>query len=121
MFWGTVEAIQQGLGSVFTFQSWLQGCPCHETLVLEQNERVTCPWKGCRGPEVGDKVREVSQDLWLHSKRSVREGHDVDGPEGLELRAHEISNKVMLLWDLKMAFVNDLPFYIWQACWARAW
>ena len=100
MLWQTMQVLKELLGPIFSFQSWIQGCPCHEELVLQEGLRQACPWKGCRAPQIAQKVREVSQ--------AIGDAAVAQGP-GVEDRVHAIAAAVGTTGLGKFAFLEDLP------------
>ena len=110
VFWMQSEALHALAEPVAEFSSWLRACPCHEHECL-QHAHVDCAWKGCRGPELSGRVRAFAASLLL-LRDTHAWGHEADTHAGL--------TRMLAVAHVKFAWVDDLPFFIWQVRSRRA-
>ncbi len=103
-FWEQCHALEASARPVATFSGWLRGCACHGAQTTDQH-RVTCPWKGCRAPEIADRVRAFARELAM-----LREAHTA--PQHACI--HDAVARMLAVTDMKLAWVHELPFIIWQ-------
>ena len=111
VFWGTLHALQEVLGPIFHMLGWIRGCPCHpDPDGMSGLQRVDCPWKGFRAPELGAKVVDVAGQVL----RSIQEFAPASGGGEVALRVAHLGPQVLALFRAKFAWVDDLPCLVWQ-------
>ena len=106
-----MEVIDKVAAPVFDFMSWIRACKCHENQ-FKKGIEVSCPWKGCRGPELANKVRTVISEIRNRAFQWADEhpGH-ASLNEGIQF-AFTLAASVRT----KFAWVNDMPYALWQVC-----
>ena len=101
-FWDRSRLLSQLVEPFAAFSSGLRGCSCHEEQ-LKAGQLISCPWKGCRGRHLAAQLDVVSGQLsHLQEVFADAEGRQAAAAGLARLR-------------YKMAWVNDLPFLIWQS------
>ena len=106
VFWRQCDTLQALARPVSDFSSWLRACPCHEAACLAERD-ITCAWKGCRAPELAARVSAFSAEmLALREKHASHEDTDIEGA----------LTRMLAVTQLKFAWVDDLPCFIWQVC-----
>ena len=123
-FWARLDMVLEIMGPLFGFDSWCQGCPCHD--LQQQAGNVVCDRKGCRGPELAHKVATMadesqralqqfveSQTTIAHAVGSADESNGVLWP-GLAGDAVALYSNATGLLRAKFAFLLDPPWSIWH-------
>ena len=106
VFWRQCHALQALARPVSDFSAWLRACPCHEAACLAERD-ITCAWKGCRAPELSARVSAFSAEmLALRDKHASHEDTDIEAA----------LTRMLAVTQLKFAWVDDLPCFIWQVC-----
>ena len=87
LFWTQCHALRALAKPMVDFYSWVRACCCHEAQCLAQEE-VRCKWKGCRAPELSQRVRLFAADLLaLRETHALQEGaHPHVGRGPIEVR-----------------------------------
>ena len=67
---------------------------------------MQCAWKGCRAPALSQRARQLSEDFL-----ALR---DTDAAQEV-CATHAGVTRMLAVHHLKFAWVDDLPFFIWQA------
>ena len=106
-FWHCCNIVKVVLKPLMTFASWARGCHCHET----DNVNVSCPFKGCRAPHIAARVDIVLSEL--HLLRSQLAPGQFGPVDVTDVQA--AVTEAMYLFKLKMQWVSDPPYLIWQA------
>jgi hypothetical protein len=66
---------------------------------------LICPWKGCRARELSSRVRGfVAELVGLRDTFATLKDAEI----------RPALTRMLVVADLKLAWVDDLPFYIWQ-------
>ena len=110
-FWVQVSCLNHLVEPVAEFSAWLQGCKCHEPQLLLR-QQVSCPWKGCRAPELPQRVSKFMEQM-ADVRNFVRKDEQPFGQfsENIAQAASAILASVVV----KFAWVNETPYIIWQA------
>ena len=111
-FWGRARALRALAAPVSTFSGWLKGCSCHEELLL-QGKKFECPWKSARTRLISGRLGELYAEI---RNPPMMEGQVP--PEYAGVLALELDNARSFLLAqliLKFAWVNEVPYLIWQA------
>ena len=109
-FWQQARAIQALVQPLMKFSSWCHGCDCHEP-DLKTGKTIECPFKGCRARGVAKRVDSVRVELDM-LRSSLQAGQF--GEHTTTTSLNEALTEVMgNLW-IKMRWVNELPYLIWQ-------
>jgi len=108
--WDRSRALAVILEPLMAFMSWLQGCDCHETEIL-QGEAIACNMKGCRAPALSARLQVLRQSLaTLRSGSHNGQVGEVGAPEMMC-----VLTRALACVNLKFAWVDDLPYLVWQA------
>lgn len=109
-FWQQCRALQFVIARLVEFQSWCQGCDCHEEERLS-GQRVICNLKGCRAKSIARRVTRLCEELAADRDALVpgRFGHCPMTPL-LDAVTQAISGI-----QTKLHWVHELPYLIWQA------
>jgi hypothetical protein len=108
-FWKQCRAILFVVKPLMHFSGWCQGCDCHEAELLE-HKAIDCPFKGCRARNLAKQIGIVKEQMELN-RSTVRDqafGHYI------ELTALASVTVSIGVFDLKLRWVNRLPYLIWQ-------
>lgn len=101
-FWWMASALRQLIAPLASFSSWVRGCRCHEADRLA-GRKVSCPWQGCRAPELASRVHAVFAEL-----QALRV--DFTG----QLECVTVVSQMLSLIQLKLAWVFEEPYLVWQ-------
>ena len=104
LFWAQCHALHALAKPVADFSSWLRGCVCHEAETMAHAEGH-CVWKGCRAPELSNRVRAFAAEVLALSGAHAE--HDAAATHGARTR-------MLAVAQLKFARVDDMPFFVWQ-------
>ena len=104
LFWSQCHVLDKLARPVRDFSSWLRACPCRERQCMDVAE-FRCPWKGCRARELSWGVRGFIAEL-VGLRDTFATPKDAEILPAL--------TRMLAVADLKLAWVDDLPFYIWQ-------
>ena len=102
-FWQRVGLLQKFVAPMASFSSWLRGCSCHDQ-ERKQGHAVVCPWQGCRARELAGRTEGLFAEL-----------------QALRAALHLASDLVLATTtvlsslQLKMAWLFDEPYLVWQA------
>ncbi len=102
--WGIARFLRALWAPVFHMFFWVKGCDCHEP-------KVHCPRKGLRAAGLSERVQRLLRILM-----SFRDGLEIQ--EGLPFsmsEAQSIVSSAISLLASKFAWVEQLPYIIWQA------
>ena len=114
-FWDQARALKAILGHVMSFSSWVSGCDCHDQQLKYKDGRapplVRCPWKGCRAPQLAKKVYSV-QDAIAADRDSLTQA--VLGSVKVDL-VHSAMSRLTARLEIKLHWVHELPYLVWQA------
>ena len=61
-FWSRCQHLSTLSRPTRRFAGWIKACPCHEAECLAKR-RFVCAWKGCRAPQLADRVQVALEDL----------------------------------------------------------
>ena len=61
-FWARVGDVYYAVSPMLEVTHWVKGCLCHEDQLVA-GKPVDCIWKGCRAPELKDRVGVALQKL----------------------------------------------------------
>ena len=100
-FWAQASSLQDMVKPLSMFSAWLRGCPCHEAARLA-GRNVSCPWQGCRAPELASRTQKALEDLCAVRSKYVA-SHDI---------CLSVSSIVSSL-QVKMQWVFELPYLVW--------
>ena len=104
LFWQQCHALEALARPVATFSGWLRGCARHGAESMSP-ACASCPWKGCRARELAQRVKVfVAEPALL---RDV-----VTAPE--HGWTHYAVTRMLVVAEMKLSWVHDLPFIIWQ-------
>ena len=109
-FWHQTKAIRTILEPLMHFTSWIQGCDCHET-ELQKGNALPCALKGCRARHVALRVDKLKNEL-------AQLRHDLNPLDfgGVPTSHVALALSESLSWvTLKMQWVREIPYLIWQA------
>ena len=110
-FWHQARAINVFVQPLLLFSSWIQGCDCHDADLRKHGPQVQCPLKGCRARSIAKQVDTVLQQL-----RDIRQSLEADQfGDTASLCLTQAMTQVIAGFELKMRWVNELPYLIWQA------
>ena len=110
-FWHQARAINVFVQPLLLFSSWIQGCDCHDADLRTHGPHIECSLKGCRARTIGKQVDTVLQQL-----RDIRESLEPDQVgDTATLCLTQAMTQVIAGFELKMRWVNELPYLIWQA------
>ena len=104
LLWSQCHALDKLARPVRDFSSWLRACPCHERQCMDVAE-FRCPWKGCRARELSSRVKRFLVEL-VDLRDTFATQKDAEILPAL--------TRMLVVADLKLSWVDDLPFYIWQ-------
>ena len=104
-FWARCHAIHRVAKVVERFSSWLQGCPCHEE-ECKAKGTFHCDMKGCKAPLLSARCRAFLGDL--EEARRNLEG------QALEVDIHACLTRMLAFASVKLAWVDELPYFVWQ-------
>ena len=104
-FWFQLGVIDKLCRATCRFSAWLRRCACHEA-ECKRNRNFRCPWKGCRAPELSARLDECFADF--ETTRSAC------GAGAFAEDIHASVTRMMSVLHLKMVWVNELPYFIWQ-------
>jgi hypothetical protein len=114
-FWDQARALKAILGHVMSFSEWVSGCACHDQQLQCQDGHapppVKCPWKGCRAPELANKLHFV-QDAIAADRDSLKQ--TAFASVKLDL-VHAAMSRVIARLEMKLHWVHELPYLVWQA------
>ena len=70
-----------------------------------------CPWKGCRAPSLSTKVRGIQAEI-----EALRMHVDDADAVGLDTpdETRQVFTRMLGIFHLKFAFVEELPYVIWE-------
>ena len=108
-FWQQARAIRALVQPLILFSSWCQGCDCHEP-GLKTGKTIQCPFKGCRARGVAKRVDSAFDELYV-IRSSLQAGQF---GEDTALSLNGALTEVIANFRLKMRWVSDLPYLIWQ-------
>lgn len=111
VFWEQVSCLSHLVGPFVEFSTWLRGCKCHER-ELRDGQEVTCPWKGCRAPELAPRVSKFMAQVADVRKLASSEGGQFGLLSGSTAQA---CSAMLAMAVVKFSWVNELPYLIWQA------
>lgn len=109
-FWQQARAIQVLVKPLVLFSSWCQGCDCHEPELMEHGSLTRCPLKGCRARSIAKQVDTVLKQL-IGLRESLKP--DQFG-QAATLCLTQALTSVIGGFQLKMRWVHQLPYLIWQ-------
>ena len=101
-FWARASVLGQLVAPLAEFSSWVRGCDCHEEQ-RRAHKAVVCDWQGCRARTLASRTQAVTADL-----RALREKL-LDAPEAVAA-----VSTMMSTFQIKMAWVFEEPYLIWQ-------
>ena len=110
-FWQRMDLLHVVLSPMFGFDLWCRGCKCHEGALGLAHSADACRHKGCRGPELADKVHSMCEQARADIEELLA-GDSVDSEqvaEGMQLHVESVS-----LLRSKFAWLNDAPWFLWQ-------
>ena len=114
-FWDQARALNAILRHVMSFSGWVTGCACHDQKLQWKDGHapppVRCPWKGCRAPELAKQLRFV-QDAIAADRDSLAQATFVSVKLDL---VHSAMSRVIARLELKLHWVHELPYLVWQA------
>ena len=114
-FWDQARALNTILRHVMRFSGWVSGCACHDQQLQWQDgiapPPVKCPWKGCRAPELAKMLRLV-QDAIAADRDSLTQSAFMSVKLDL---VHSAMSRVIARLELKLHWVHELPYLVWQA------
>ena len=110
-FWHQAKAINVFVHPVLLFSSWIQGCDCHDADPRKHGPQVQCPLKGCRARSIAKQVGTVLQQL--RDIRQLLEPGQFGDTATLCLT--QAMAQVIAGFELKMRWVSEVPYLIWQA------
>ena len=109
-FWRQARAISVFVQPLLLFSSWTHGCDCHNALRVH-GPQVQFPLKGCRARGSAKRMDTVLQQL-----RDIRHSLESDQfGDTATLCLTQAMTQVIAGFELKMRWVNGLPYLIWQA------
>ena len=114
-FWDQARALKAILRHVMSFSGWVTGCACHDQ-ELQWNDGhapppTKCPWKGCRAPQLAKQLRLV-QTAIAADRDSLAQAAFVSVKLDL---VHSAMSRVIARLELKLHWVHELPYLVWQA------
>ena len=110
-FWQQARAIHVFVKPLLLFSSWCQGCDCHEPDLMKHGPQVQRSFKGCRARSIAKQVDTVLQQL-----NDIRQSLKSDQfGDTTTLCLTQAITQVIAGFHLKMRWVNELPYLIWQA------
>lgn len=109
-FWGRADALRAFLVPATGFSGWVGGCSCHEAELLAR-KNVNCPWKGCRAVDLSQRVKQLLSELSKLREMATEGCHR--GVAANDYR--DALSRMMSSLALKLAWVDDPPFLVWQA------
>ena len=114
-FWDQARALNAILCHVMSFSGWVTGCACHDKELQWKDGHapppVKCPWKGCRPPQLAKQLRFV-QDAIAADRDSIAQAVFVSVKLDM---VHSAMSKVIARLELKLHWVHELPYLVWQA------
>ena len=114
-FWDQARALKAILGHVVSFSDWVSGCACHQQQLKYQDGHapppVKCPWKGCGAPGLAKKLHLV-QDAIAADRDSLTQA--ALGSVLVDL-VHSAMSRLIARLELKLHWVHELPYLVWQA------
>ena len=109
--WDAARAVHYTISELMKFSSWVQACDCHEAEIL-QGKKISCPFKGCRARSVSARVHSLLRDL-----DSARTRLPLGQFGSIDVKTvGSVLTRIMASIDLKLSWVHELPYLIWQAC-----
>ena len=114
-FWDQARALKAILGHVMSFSGWVTGCACHDQ-ELQWNDGhapppTKCPWKGCRAPQLAKQLLFVQAAI-AADRDSLAQAAFVSVKLDL---VHSAMSRVIARLELKLHWVHELPYLVWQA------
>ena len=90
--------------------NWVQGCDCHESELLE-GKTIHCCFKGCRAPGLWRRIQKALADM-----KAQRDSLSSTMFAGVDVSdvSHALS-RAMVCLRMKLQWVNELPYLVWQA------
>ena len=114
-FWDQARALKAVLRHVMSFSGWITGCACHDQKLQWKDGHapppVKCPWKGCRAPHLAKQLCFV-QDAIAADRDSLTQATFVSVKLDL---VHSAMSRVIARLELKLHWVHELPYLVWQA------
>ena len=104
LLWSQCHALDKLARPVRDFSSWLRACPCHDRQCMDVAE-FRCPWKGCTARELSSRVKGFIAEL-VGLRDTFATLKDAEILPAL--------TRMLAVADLKLSWVDDLPFSIWQ-------
>ena len=114
-FWDQARALKAILRHVMSFSGWVTGCACHDQ-ELQWNDGhapppIKCPWKGCRAPQLAKQLLFVQAAI-AADRDSLAQAAFVSVKLDL---VHSAMSRVIARLELKLHWVHELPYLVWQA------
>ena len=114
-FWDQARALKAILRHVMSFSGWVTGCACHDQKLQWKDGHapppIKCPWKGCRAPQLAKQLRFV-QDAIAADRGSLTQAGFVSVKLDL---VHSAMSRVIARLELKLHWVHELSYLVWQA------
>ena len=101
-FWQRTLQLDSAVAPLITLIGWLKGCKRHDA-ELSRGAAVDCHWKGCRATQMQGRFSQAKADL-----AALRIAADTYSDV-----ASAVARGLSTL-SLKMEWVSELPFLIWQ-------
>ena len=106
LFWVRAEGLSSVVKPMRSMQGWLRGCSCHESEYLA-NDNVKCPWKGCRAPELANRIADLYHEVAKVPQKWTANEVKLD-------MFGDTVNALLSMLHLKFAWVNEPPYLIWS-------
>ena len=104
-FWRRVHFLGQLVEPLGALSSWMHGCDCHEH-ARTLHQRVDCDWAGCRAARLASRIAQT-----MHALDQLRHAEAASSMAQMSAAA----SSTMASLDMKMAWLRQTPYTIWQA------
>jgi hypothetical protein len=108
-FWEHCRAILFVINPLMKFSGWCQGCDCHEAELLN-GKVIECTFKGCRARNLSNQINIVKTEI-THNRSTL---HAQDFDQYIAQTVMQSLTVSIAGFDLKLRWVNRLPYLIWQ-------
>ena len=110
-FWDRAVTLRELASPIAEFSGWLKGCNCHGW-ALRKRQKVDCKWKSCRALTLSHRISKLVAELRTlrDMPREHVERSGVTPQESADIRSHLLGYIL-----LKFAWVNEVPYLVWQA------
>ena len=103
-FWARRAWVQTQIAPVLEFAQWVRGCHCCEASRLRASTPVHCEWAGCRATGLKRRWAQALSEVEALRRNAASEHADAD----------LVLGQLLASLQLKMRWVDDGPFLLWQ-------